>query len=369
MAKQPPTIRPELQRKPDFDRKLVLIDSTRCRVWSGHSRDMSRVTATLCTGLITSIENEGQEAPAIVRPVIGDPNVDYEIIVGALRHYAVSHIRTNRPELMLLAEVQMLTDEEAFRRSDAENRDRTDLSDRERAIGYLWALEQYYGGHQGTMAAALHVTDSWLSRSLAIARLHPKVVAAFHHPSAITITHAAKLAPELKRDERLPLILATAALLATEQEENRRTGEAPIKPARVVERLLGKTKPSGTEVAPADGTSTDQGGPTEADRGASPTVPTLDEIDADHNLVASGFKQGDDLTINVPGGARRDPAEVAFAVSNLLARLFGDAAAATLSATTSPPPNPPQNQGRSSSARSKSRKRYAPTPTEVERRA
>ena len=49
-------------------------------------------------------------------------------------------------------EIRELTDEEAFRLSDIENRAREDISDFERARDYLRALDAYYGGKQQEMA-------------------------------------------------------------------------------------------------------------------------------------------------------------------------------------------------------------------------
>ena len=63
----------------------------------------------------------------------------------------------------LLIEVRELTDEEAFRLADIENRDRRDISDYERAVDYAEACQFYYGGHQGRMAERLEVSNAWLA--------------------------------------------------------------------------------------------------------------------------------------------------------------------------------------------------------------
>ena len=99
------------------------------------------------------------------------PGAPYEVICGARRHFAISWLRANNyPQFRY-----DLTDEEAFRLADIENRDRADLSDYERARDYAHALDLYYGGKQRNMAARLEVSGAWLSRYLYLARL-PEIV-------------------------------------------------------------------------------------------------------------------------------------------------------------------------------------------------
>jgi hypothetical protein len=60
---------------------------------------------------------------------------EYEVICGARRHWTVAWLRANNyRQFRFLVEVRELSDEEAFRLSDIENRDREDISDYERAI-------------------------------------------------------------------------------------------------------------------------------------------------------------------------------------------------------------------------------------------
>ena len=96
------------------------------------------------------------------------------------------------PEFRFLIEPRELSDEEAFRLADLENRSRKDLSDYERAIDYARAIERYYDGSQQRMAERLEVSKSWLSRYLELARLPPEVIAAFGSPHVIGISHAAR---------------------------------------------------------------------------------------------------------------------------------------------------------------------------------
>ena len=63
-----------------------------------------------------------------------------EVICGARRHWTITWLRANNyPRFRYLIEERELTDEEAFRLADIENRDREDISDYERAVDYVEA--------------------------------------------------------------------------------------------------------------------------------------------------------------------------------------------------------------------------------------
>ena len=212
------------------------VDPARCRMWAEHNRDYGLLNEARCADLIESLKAQGkQEVPAIVRRVSGAPGVDFEVICGARRHWSVSWLRAhNYPDFRFLVEVRDLTDEEAFRISDLENRARADLTDLERARDYLRALERHYESRQRTMALRLNVTESWLSRYLDLARLPDALVRAFPDPQALKIKHVTLLKPLLKPDDRRDRVLEEAAQIAAEQSAGP-TG--PKTPQDVIRRL------------------------------------------------------------------------------------------------------------------------------------
>lgn len=214
------------------EKLLHWVDPATCRMWERHNRDYGLLTEENCRDLIDGIRAQGrQEFPAIVRR-LKDEAHDYEVICGARRHFAVSWLRANNyTQFRYLVEVRDLTDEEAFRLSDIENRERDDISDYERARDYQQAIELYYGGKQKTMAARLEVSEAWLSRYLALARLPRDIVAAFASPRDLRELHARTLKPLLSDPDRSGAVLAEAAALAQAQEQ------APIAAPQVVARL------------------------------------------------------------------------------------------------------------------------------------
>lgn len=279
-----------------------LVDPARCRIWAGHNRDYAALDEASCADLLESLRAQGrQEVPAIVRRVTDEPGIDFEVVCGARRHWSVSWLRRNGyPEFRFLIEARELTDEEAFRVADLENRHRKDLSDFERATDYARALERYYGGSQQRMLERLNVSKSWLSRYLELARLPAAVLAAFGSPHQVGISHAAQLAPVLKHPLRGRRLLDAAAALAAEQEVRRRAGEVPLGPGAVTRRLL----ESGTTAA----------------RPASREI--VIRGDDEGVLLRGRRERGGGLTITVPAVAASSPDALVPAFSALLAQLL-----------------------------------------------
>jgi ParB family chromosome partitioning protein len=203
------------------DNPQQMVDPARCRIWERHNRDYAALTKERCSDLIESIIAQGkQEVPAIVRRVTGDSNYDFEVICGARRHWTVAWLRANNyPDTRYLVEIRSLTDEQAFRISDLENRAREDLSDVERARDYLRALDLYYEGKQKNMAARLNQSEAWLSRYLDLARLPDELLAAFADPFELKISHVGTLKPILKPHDTRALVLAEAGRIARLREQ------------------------------------------------------------------------------------------------------------------------------------------------------
>jgi len=203
------------------DHPQELVDPARCKIWARHNRDYAALSEDRCRDLIESIVAQGkQEVPAIVRRIAGDPQYDFEVICGARRHWTVAWLRAhNYPDFRYLVEIRSLTDEQAFRISDLENRAREDLSDVERARDYLKALDLYYDGSQKSMAQRLNQSEAWLSRYLDLARLPDDLMAAFPDPFELKISHIGTLKPILKPQDSRELVLAEAQRLRRLRED------------------------------------------------------------------------------------------------------------------------------------------------------
>ncbi len=227
------------------EKTLRWIEPGRCRMWARHNRRYDLLDETACTDLIEGIKAQGgQEFPAIVRALKDDPLYEYEVICGARRHWTISWLNANNyPQFRFLIEVRDLTDEEAFRLADIENRDRRDISDYERAVDYAEACRYYYAGHQGRMAERLEVSNAWLSRYLDLARLPAEVVRAYGDLHDLREFHARRLKPALAVWDTSEALQAAAKHLATQQTALKAAGEARIPGPKVLATLLAAVKP------------------------------------------------------------------------------------------------------------------------------
>ena len=215
------------------------VDPEACRLWSRHNRKFDRLNDANCRDLIESFISSGkQEIPAIVRPVTDDNTVNYEIICGARRYWTVRWLRAhNYPQFQYLIEVRHLTDEEAFRLSNLENLDRSDISDYERALDYAQALGAYYENAKGRMAQRLIKSPSWLSRYLRLARLPVPIADAYAHWTDLKLHHAKDLLSLLDDPKRGPLLLQRAEELHAQHRANAEEGARPMRGPVVFRQL------------------------------------------------------------------------------------------------------------------------------------
>jgi ParB family chromosome partitioning protein len=173
-----------------------------------------------------------------VRRLKDDPDYDYEIIAGVRRWWTVQWLREHHhPEFDYLVTIQTVTDEEAFRVSDVENRSRKDISDWERAKEYARALSEFYENSQSQMAEHLNLSRSWLSRLLDVARLPEEIVAAFSDTHDITVRVARDIKPLTSEPKTLKRMRDEAERI----EAERRNGGSSLTGPEVAKRLVRAT--------------------------------------------------------------------------------------------------------------------------------
>ena len=224
------------------DVRRRLVEPEKCRMWARHNRIYDLLTAENCNDLISSIRAQGgQEFPAIVRSAKNDPDgFEYEVIAGARRHFAVAHLRNveNRKNILFLVEVRDLDDEEAFRLSDLENRDRKDISDYERGKEYEVALGDFYEGSLTRMAQRMEVSKALLSSYCSLARLPGEVLQAYGDVRSISVRHGQMLSPLLNDPVKRKSVIEEARGLGKQQAEGLRLHQTyPLSGPDVFKRL------------------------------------------------------------------------------------------------------------------------------------
>ena len=223
----------------------IMVRPDECSVWNGNPRQQPGLTPESCRSLIESIASEGgNHIPVLVRLSPSDPEKPYELLVGSRRRYAVEWLNHNgRPELRLNALVVDLSDEEAFRLADLENRERADITELDRARSYQGAVDRFYGGVQSRMAEALNLSNSQLSRLLALAQLPEEVIDAFATKDELRVRHSEILTPLMRRSETREAVIAEARLIGKEQQDLAARGDRMIAPGVVIARLKDATSP------------------------------------------------------------------------------------------------------------------------------
>jgi ParB family chromosome partitioning protein len=294
---------------------MPVVNAPRLRLWPPklfalNAAAVARALMMLATAWVVSVSwpIEGRAGASSGAEFFGNQirrKTGPSVICGARRHWTASWLRQHgTPTFRFLVEPRELSDEEAFRIADLENRSRQDLSDVERARDYAGALSHYYVGNQGRMAERLSVSQSWLSRYLELASFPDGVIVAFGSLHAIRISHAAVLAPLLRHPVSQRAVVVEAEAIAVEQRARAGAGQGVVAAAAVVRRLAQATRrKDAARVAP---------------RAVEYTVRL-----ANGAALVRGTRppRGSNLVMNLPRGAAGDRAELMRAIGEVLDRL------------------------------------------------
>jgi ParB family transcriptional regulator, chromosome partitioning protein len=220
-------------------RPTIRLKPTECSIWAGNARDYSLLSEDRLRTLIDSVMAEGgNRIPVVVRRTPGAA-LPYELVTGTRRHWAITWLNANHyPDIELVAIIEDLDDEAAFRLADIENREREDISDIERGRNYKSAVDAYYGGVQTRMAERIKVSKSTLARYIALCEIPPTIVSAFNSPIDLSARFGDKLVPALKNPTFRARMEEEAASIATEQSFRQSDDQEPIPGAEVVARLV-----------------------------------------------------------------------------------------------------------------------------------
>ncbi|WP_454887946.1 ParB/RepB/Spo0J family partition protein [Sphingomonas oryzagri] len=230
-------------------RPTIRLKPSECSIWPGNARDYDQLNENRLRTLIDSIQAEGgNRIPVVVRRISKDEiakgELPYELVIGTRRHWATAWLNANHyPDIELVAIIEDLDDEAAFRLADVENREREDISDLERGLNYKAAVEAYYQGIQLRMAERLKLSKSTLARYIALTEIPKTIVSAFNSPMDLQVRHGDRLLPSLRNPTIRTKIEAEALKIAEEQSFRQSGDEEPISGAEVVARLVSAGTP------------------------------------------------------------------------------------------------------------------------------
>ena len=196
---------------------LIEIEPEKCFRWEFHNRSMSWLNKKNCQDLISSIQQIGQVEPILVRQVRGDPNYDYEIIFGLRRWFACSQI----PNQKVLAYVTEADDKICAILMHAENANRQDITDFERACSFAQQMTRGLFKNQNELAEAMGVSQGFISKMLTAAELcnYEWLHSLLKQKLDIPIKYAYILARLLKNPEVYELIKRKSEVLKTDHEK------------------------------------------------------------------------------------------------------------------------------------------------------
>ena len=218
------------------------IDPDRLRLWMDHNRDYDALSESNCRDLIDSFRSNGQQLPAIGRPVPGEAGLDAELVVGARRLWTARYL--GRP---LLVETRALNDREAFVLMDLENRSRRDISDLERARDYRRALPKHFADNVSRMAESLSIDRGNFTKLLALADLPDEIVAAYGDERELRVHHGTVYAKLLREAGARKRMLGEARRLAGQGVEGKRV----VKLLRTAAAAPAEARPTGSRPAAA----------------------------------------------------------------------------------------------------------------------
>lgn len=223
-------------------RPTIRLKPSECSIWPGNARDYALLTKDRVGTLIDSIQAEnGNRIPAVVRRT-SNAALPYELIIGTRRHWAISWLNANHyPDIDLVAIIEDIDDEAAFRLADIENREREDISDLERGQNYKAAVDAYYGGVQSRMADRVKLSKTMLARYIGLTELPQTIISAFASSMDLQVRHGDKLLPLLRTPGLRPRMEEAAKLIAAEQSFRQSGDEEPISGSEVVARLIKST--------------------------------------------------------------------------------------------------------------------------------
>jgi len=141
------------------------IDPNRVRVWALQGRLQAALDARSAAELIDSIGTHGQTTPAIVRPVSGDAESDFEVIDGSRRRFACAQLK-----LPLKAIVADLADRDAALLTETADASRKH-SAYETGVKWRAWLQVKLFDTQEALAQWLQVSAGDLSFKLSLAEL------------------------------------------------------------------------------------------------------------------------------------------------------------------------------------------------------
>jgi len=228
------------RERPADDRLLKWVDPALIGIWSQHDRTYSRLTAADCSDILATL-SDGQRMPALVRPAPEASELAYELVSGARRHWAASHLG-----IALLVEVdEAVDDQRAFEINQVDNLARTDVAPIERARTLAWGYGFY--GSVSALAKAIGMDRKEVRSLLYLAEIPDEILSAYGSELDVPASHGAALHQALEGEGARERMIEEARRIEADSDRKGR----PLKPSGVLKALTDAAK--GGSVGEAQG--------------------------------------------------------------------------------------------------------------------
>lgn len=175
------------------------ISSRNCRVWSGNSRIQEKLENTDLETLKAIIAVQGQQVPALARPVKDNIDANYishEVIYGSRRLKVCQQLGID----IKIIEAD-LSDEDALLLMEAENSGRQDISIYEKAKAYQkWIDEKRFDSYND-LAQKLGKARSWVFKLVSFLKIPAFIIDAIPNLNELTKLRAERLLTLISKNE------------------------------------------------------------------------------------------------------------------------------------------------------------------------
>jgi ParB/RepB/Spo0J family partition protein len=229
----------EQQLKDAPEDGVYKLDPTRVRQSKFANRSLLAFSDKPFDQLRVSIKRyNGNDIPAKVRPVSGDPDFDYEVVYGHRRHKA-----TLLEATPFFAKIADISDAELVQLMHVENQ-REDLSAFEEAFQFQqWLAEGFYDDAT-TLAADIGESKSFVSQRMAIIDLPRIIFNALKDPRQLGITAWRDICVTYRSDR--DAVIQAASDFASDNDDLELADKAEV--FKIYRKLVSGNKPRPKEV-------------------------------------------------------------------------------------------------------------------------
>jgi len=203
-----------------------LLDTKKCRVWSGNLRLQDFINEENLKDLKNSIKLQGQVVPVLVRP-IKDSSFTHEIIYGSRRFAACKSLG-----MEIKALEADINNDDAIMFMEAENAGRKSISAYETALAYKQWLDAGMYKSQKELSEKLGITREWLNKILSLNKIPRKIIESLSGPLNLSLKDGCRLVKTLSEsDDAVEKTIKIA--------ENRKKEGVP--PELILKEILGNS--------------------------------------------------------------------------------------------------------------------------------